>query len=54
MTIICMYFLELDEKSCSYHNLPKGWEKINHDSGMPIYMNTETRVCSFSKPFSWH
>jgi len=28
-----------------------GWEKIEHDSGMPIYMNTETKVCSFSKPY---
>lgn len=38
----------LDEIS---YDLPKGWKKIDHDSGMPIYMNTETRVCSFSKPY---
>ncbi|XP_060859857.1 microprocessor complex subunit DGCR8-like [Metopolophium dirhodum] len=39
---------QYDENS---YDLPKGWEKIDHDSGMPIYMNTETRVCSFSKPY---
>ncbi|XP_025191992.1 microprocessor complex subunit DGCR8-like [Melanaphis sacchari] len=41
---------DLGATSCSY-DLPKGWEKIDHDSDMPIYMNTETRVCSFSKPY---
>lgn len=41
----------LDENSCSNNDLPEGWEKVDHDSGMPIYMNTETRVCSFSKPY---
>ncbi|KAL4136033.1 hypothetical protein QTP88_007605 [Uroleucon formosanum] len=42
---------QYDDNSCSNNDLPKGWEKIDHDSGMPIYMNTETRVCSFSKPY---
>ncbi|XP_026819394.1 microprocessor complex subunit DGCR8-like [Rhopalosiphum maidis] len=40
----------LDETISNY-DLPEGWEIIDHDSGMPVYMNTETRVCSFSKPY---
>ncbi|KAE9533513.1 hypothetical protein AGLY_009151 [Aphis glycines] len=41
---------ELNE-TYSDDDLPGGWEKIDHDSGMPVYINTETRVCSFSKPY---
>ncbi|VVC41028.1 WW domain,Double-stranded RNA-binding domain [Cinara cedri] len=41
---------ELDEK-CGKNNLPPGWKKINHHSGMPIYLNEEMKACSFSKPY---
>jgi len=41
---------ELNEL-CSNNNLPEGWIKFIHTSGMPVYMNKNTKVCSFSKPY---
>ncbi|XP_060876834.1 microprocessor complex subunit DGCR8-like [Metopolophium dirhodum] len=42
---------ELDEDECIDDDLPEGWIKCNHDSGMPVYLNEEMKVCSFSKPY---
>jgi len=41
----------LDEDECIDDDLPEGWIKCNHDSGMPVYLNEEMKVCSFSKPY---
>ncbi|VVC25675.1 WW domain,Double-stranded RNA-binding domain [Cinara cedri] len=41
---------ELDEKFVK-NNLPTGWTKINHASGMPLYFNKDMKVCSFTKPY---
>jgi len=43
--------LELDEIVCDNEDLPEGWIKCDHDSGMPVYLNEEMKVCSFSKPY---
>jgi len=43
--------LELDEDECIDDDLPEGWIKCKHDSGMPVYLNEEMKVCSFSKPY---
>ncbi|XP_025191385.1 microprocessor complex subunit DGCR8-like isoform X1 [Melanaphis sacchari] len=42
---------ELDEDGCIDEDLPDGWIKCKHDSGMPVYLNEEMKVCSFSKPY---
>ncbi|XP_055374261.1 microprocessor complex subunit DGCR8 [Condylostylus longicornis] len=31
--------------------LPEGWVEVTHNSGMPIYLHKQTRVCSVSKPY---
>ena len=31
--------------------LPKGWVEVWHKSGMPVYMHTETRVVTLSRPY---
>ncbi|KFM62111.1 Microprocessor complex subunit DGCR8, partial [Stegodyphus mimosarum] len=31
--------------------LPEGWIEVTHNSGMPIYLHKQTRVCSVSKPY---
>lgn len=46
-----LYILELDEDESIDDDLPEGWIKCNHDSGMPVYLNEEMKVCSFSKPY---
>ncbi|XP_050524933.1 microprocessor complex subunit DGCR8-like [Daktulosphaira vitifoliae] len=42
---------EIDYNSCNYEDLPEGWKKYDHDSGMPVYLHEETRVCTFSRPY---
>ncbi|XP_025424709.1 microprocessor complex subunit DGCR8-like [Sipha flava] len=42
---------ELDNQLFSDDNLPEGWTKVNHDSGMPVYLNEEMKVCTFTKPY---
>lgn len=49
--LIRLYILELDENLCDGDDLPEGWGKHIHDSGMPIYVNAEMKVCSFTKPY---
>ena len=31
--------------------LPKGWVQVWHKSGIPVYMHTETRVVTLSRPY---
>jgi len=31
--------------------LPEGWVEVTHNSGMPIYLHKQTRVCSVSRPY---
>ncbi|KAG1652101.1 Microprocessor complex subunit DGCR8 [Nymphon striatum] len=31
--------------------LPEGWIEVTHNSGMPVYLHKESRVCSFSPPY---
>lgn len=31
--------------------LPEGWVEITHFSGMPIYLDKRSRVCTLSKPY---
>uniref|UniRef100_A0A7I4XXI3 DRBM domain-containing protein n=1 Tax=Haemonchus contortus TaxID=6289 RepID=A0A7I4XXI3_HAECO len=34
-----------------FMNLPEGWARITHNSGMPVYLHRKTRVVSLSKPY---
>lgn len=31
--------------------LPEGWVQVTHDSGMPLYLHRQSRVCSLSRPY---
>lgn len=31
--------------------LPEGWIQVTHNSGMPVYLHKQSRVCSLSKPY---
>lgn len=31
--------------------LPEGWIQVTHNSGMPIYLHKQSRVCTLSKPY---
>ncbi|KAK7870684.1 hypothetical protein R5R35_009849 [Gryllus longicercus] len=31
--------------------LPEGWVQVTHNSGMPIYLHKQSRVCTLSKPY---
>ncbi|KAK6045529.1 hypothetical protein COOONC_16966 [Cooperia oncophora] len=39
-------------KHCTHFmNLPEGWARITHNSGMPVYLHRKTRVISLAKPY---
>ncbi|KAF2883022.1 hypothetical protein ILUMI_23160 [Ignelater luminosus] len=42
----------LIEKSKNQSTLPDGWIQVIHESGMPIYMHTSTKVCTMAKPYA--
>ncbi|GFG37253.1 hypothetical protein Cfor_10946 [Coptotermes formosanus] len=31
--------------------LPEGWVQVTHNSGMPLYLHKQTRVCTLSQPY---
>ncbi|XP_014204775.1 microprocessor complex subunit DGCR8 [Copidosoma floridanum] len=31
--------------------LPEGWLQVTHNSGMPLYLHKQSRVCTLSKPY---
>ncbi|CAB0035922.1 unnamed protein product [Trichogramma brassicae] len=31
--------------------LPEGWVQVTHNSGMPLYLHRQSRVCTLSKPY---
>ncbi|KAJ8312857.1 hypothetical protein KUTeg_010230 [Tegillarca granosa] len=31
--------------------LPEGWVVVTHNSGMPVYLHKQSRVCTLSKPY---
>lgn len=31
--------------------LPEGWIQVTHNSGMPVYLHKQSRVCTLSKPY---
>lgn len=31
--------------------LPEGWVKVTHNSGIPLYLHTQARVCTVSRPY---
>lgn len=34
-----------------FEMLPEGWIQATHNSGMPLYLHKQTRVCTLSKPY---
>jgi microprocessor complex subunit DGCR8 len=34
-----------------FEMLPEGWVQVTHDSGMPLYLHRQSRVCSLSRPY---
>ncbi|XP_044012013.1 microprocessor complex subunit DGCR8 isoform X2 [Aphidius gifuensis] len=44
--------LVLDEIGHNHFDvLPEGWVQVTHNSGMPLYLNKQTRVCTLAKPY---
>lgn len=44
-------FILEDKGSSPFEMLPVGWMTIAHNSGMPIYLHRESRVCTFARPY---
>lgn len=34
-----------------FEMLPEGWVQVTHDSGMPLYLHRQSRVCSLTRPY---
>lgn len=44
--------MSLPEKGRNHFEmLPEGWVQVTHDSGMPLYLHRQSRVCSLSRPY---
>lgn len=42
----------LEEKGHNHFEvLPEGWLQVTHNSGMPLYLHKQSRVCCVSKPY---
>ncbi|XP_037051597.1 microprocessor complex subunit DGCR8 [Bradysia coprophila] len=42
----------LEEKGQNHFEvLPEGWVKVTHNSGIPLYLHTQARVCTVSRPY---
>lgn len=42
----------LIEKSQNHFDvLPEGWIQVTHNSGMPLYLHKNSRVCTLAKPY---
>lgn len=41
----------IEKGSSLFDLLPKGWIMLMHNSGMPVYLHKETRVCTFARPY---
>ena len=46
-------FLNIDMywRGCQDTILPEGWVQVTHASGMPLFLNRQTRVCTLSRPY---
>ncbi|XP_044765017.1 microprocessor complex subunit DGCR8 [Coccinella septempunctata] len=41
----------IEKEQNHFDILPEGWIKVSHNSGMPLYLHKDTRVCTLSKPY---
>lgn len=41
----------VEKKNDDLDLLPEGWVRVHHNSGMPVYLNKATRVCTLSRPY---
>lgn len=41
----------VDKGSNHFEVLPEGWVQVTHNSGMPVYLHKQSRVCTMSKPY---
>jgi hypothetical protein len=44
-------FSLLEKGHNEFEFLPPGWIKLNHNSGMPLYLHQASRVCTWSQPY---
>ncbi|XP_053650878.1 microprocessor complex subunit DGCR8 isoform X1 [Cherax quadricarinatus] len=41
----------VEKGSNHFEVLPEGWVQVTHNSGMPVYLHKQSRVCTMSKPY---
>jgi microprocessor complex subunit DGCR8 len=46
-----MYFFLTEIGHNHFDVLPEGWVQVTHNSGMPLYLHKQTRVCTLSQPY---
>ena len=46
-----MLFLIPEKGNDPFDILPEDWTMVHHNSGIPIYLNKVTRVCTMSRPY---
>lgn len=45
------FCLFLEKGQNHFEVLPEGWVQATHNSGMPLYLHTSTRVCTVARPY---
>lgn len=46
---ITFFFTEIGHNH--FDVLPEGWVQVTHNSGMPLYLHKQSRVCTLAKPY---
>ncbi|KAK3874551.1 hypothetical protein Pcinc_020510 [Petrolisthes cinctipes] len=41
----------VEKGSNHFEVLPEGWVQVTHNSGMPVYLHKQSRVCTMTKPY---
>lgn len=41
----------VEKGSNHFEVLPEGWVQVTHNSGMPVYLHKQSRVCTMAKPY---
>lgn len=51
LIIITLIINQTEKGRNHFEMLPEHWVQVTHDSGMPLYLHRQSRVCSLSRPY---
>lgn len=49
--LLVVWFLVSERGHDPFDILPEGWLVVTHNSGMPVYLHRQSRVCTLAQPY---